>query len=166
MTDYTEYFLNSESSVIQYETLEISHPDFSKTYRIVRNNPNGITATIEGGSSVAFTYYPLRIENAGIKDDLDQSIRVHLGDLGEVLPLELDAVYTANGFDTKPTVIYRTYRSDDLTSILFGPVTLEIDGLAFTREGASFEARAPYLNISKTGEIYTIDRFPMLRGFV
>jgi hypothetical protein len=29
-----------------------------------------------------------------------------------------------------------------------------------------FEAKAPSLNVNKTGELYTFDRFPMLKGFL
>jgi hypothetical protein len=166
MTTYAEFFLKSKSSIVQLETLEISHPNFTKTYRIVRNAVEGVTLILENGSSATFDYYPLQIENAGVRDDLDQSIKINLGDLGEVLPKELDEVSSNNGFGIKPIVIYRTYRSDDLTRPLFGPVTLEVSTFAFNREGSAFEAKAPSLNINKTGEIYSLDRFPMLRGFL
>lgn len=166
MSRYSEFFLNSKSSVVQLETLEISHPNFTKTYRIVRNAVEGVTVALENGSSATFDYYPLQIENAGVRDDLDQSIKINLGDLGEVLPKELDEVSSNDGFGIKPIVIYRTYRSDDLTRPLLGPATLEVSTFAFNREGSTFEAKAPSLNINKTGEIYSLDRFPMLRGFL
>lgn len=166
MPTYAEFFLNSKTSVVQLETLEILHPNFTKIYRIVRNAVEGVTLTLENGQLVTFDYYPLQIENAGVRDDLDQAIKINLGDLGEVLPKELDEVSSNNGFGTKPTVVYRTYRSDDLSRPLFGPVTLEVSSFAFNREGSTFEAKAPSLNVNKTGELYKLDRFPMLRGFL
>ena len=166
MATYSEFFLNSKSSVVQLELLEISHPDFTKVYRVVRNAVQGVTVTLETGASAAFDYYPLRIENNGSRDDLDQSFTITLGDLGEVLPVELDSVADADGFSVKPVVTYRTYRSDDLSRPLFGPVLLEVESFAFNREGSTFTAKAPSLNINKTGEIYTLERFPMLRGFL
>jgi hypothetical protein len=166
MSDYTEFFLNSKSSVVQLELLEISHPDFTKVYYVVRNATNGVTVTLEDLSSVEFVYYPLQITSIGTRENLDFGVRVDLGDLGEVLPVELDLVASNSGYETKPVVKYRTYRSDDLTAPLFGPVTLEVSSFSFTRNGSSFEAKAPLLNINKTGEIYSFDRFPMLRGFL
>lgn len=163
---YAEFFLNSKSSIVQLELMEISHPNFTKVYRIVRNAVKGITVTLETGASASFDYYPMRIENNGSKDDLDQSFTITLGDLGEVLPKELDSVASAQGFDVKPVVTYRTYRSDDLTSPLFGPVLLEVESFAFNREGSTFTAKAPSLNVNKTGELYKLERFPMLRGFL
>lgn len=166
MTDYAEFFLNSKSSVVQLETIEISHPNFTQTYRVVRNAVEGITATLEDSQVVDFVYYPLNIESSGVKDDLDQILKITLGDLGEILPTELDQVASNSGFGTKPIIKYRIYRSDDLTRPLFGPITLEVSSFGFTAEGVTFEAGAPSININKTGEIYTLERFPMLRGFL
>tara|TARA_Y100001973_G_C5206110_1_gene341642 strand:+ start:947 stop:1447 length:501 start_codon:yes stop_codon:yes gene_type:complete len=166
MSAYTEFFLASKSSIVQLELLEISHSSFTKTYRIVRNAVDGVTVTLEDASSQTFDYYPLRIVGVGTRDNLDFGIKIDLGDLGEVLPEELDAVSSDDGFSEKPVVKYRTYRSDDLTAPLFGPVVLEVRSFSFNREGSTFEAKAPSLNVNKTGELYKIDRFPMLRGFL
>lgn len=166
MSNYSQFFLNSSSSVVQLETVEVSHPNFSKTYRIVRNAIRGVTATIEDASNKTFDYYPLRLTPTKSSDDLDQAIRVELGDLGDVIPKELDLVNAAGAFGIKPSFKYRTYRSDDLSAPLFGPLAFVINNLAFTKEGCSFDAEAPKVNLSSTGEIYTVNRFPMLKGFL
>lgn len=166
MSSYAEYFLNSASTVIQFDLLEISHPNFTQVYRVVRNAADGLTVTLENDEEVFFRYYPLGVKPISNSDDLEQRLQVQLGDLGEVLPRELDAVSSANGFKTKPTVIYRTYRSDDLSAPLLGPLYLEVTEFNFTREGSAFEAKAPSLNINRTGEVYKLARFPMLRGFI
>lgn len=164
MSDYSEFFLDSASNIARLELLEISHPNFTQTYYIVRNATTGLTVALEDLSSVDFVYYPLQITRIGARENLDFGLRVDLGDLGEILPNELDAVASAGGFETKPVVKYRTYRGDDLTAPLEGPFVLEVVSFSFTRQGSSFEAKAPSLNVSETGELYTIDRFPMLRG--
>jgi hypothetical protein len=166
MSNYSEYFLNSKSNVIQLELIEISHSAFTKVYRIVRNATAGVTVKLEDNTTESFDYYPLSITPIAANDDLDQSLKISLGDLGEVLPKELDAVSSATGFLEKPVVKYRIYRSDDLQNVLVGPLILEVKTFSFSREGSTFEAKAPSVNINKTGEIYKIDRFPMLRGFL
>jgi hypothetical protein len=163
---FYEYFLNSPSTVVMLELLEISHPNFTQTYYIVRNATKGVTVTLENLAVQLFDYYPLRITPLSASDDLDQALRIDLGDIGEVFPQELDAIATARGFDTKPTVIYRTYRSDDLAAPLYGPWTLEVSSFSFNQDGVSFEAKAPSLNVAGTGQIYTLNRFPMMRGFL
>jgi hypothetical protein len=166
MSKYSEYFLNSKSSIIQLELIEISHSAFTKIYRIVRNATAGVTVTLEDNTIESFDYYPLSITPIAANDDLDQSLKISFGDLGEVLPKELDAVSSANGFLEKPIVKYRIYRSDDLENVLVGPLILEVKTFSFNREGSTFEAKAPSVNINKTGELYKINRFPMLRGFL
>jgi hypothetical protein len=161
------YFLNSNRDVVRLETVEISHPAFTQTYRRVRNARDGVTVTLEDGVTEAdFSYYPMTLTELGDQANLDTGIRVDFGDLGEVLPRELDAVYAADEMGTKPAVIYRAYRSDDLTSPLIGPLKLQATTFSFKREGASFEASAPYINNTKTGETYNLTRFPMQRGFL
>lgn len=164
---YSEFFLNSRRDVVQLDLVEITHPDFTQPYRIVRNAPRGVTVDLSDDEpAVPFVYYPARVTQQGARDDLDSAIQVDLGDLGEVIPGEVDAVAEAGGFEIKPQMRYWTFRSDMLTAPIFGPIDLEIPSFSFTEEGASFEARAPSLNSSKTGERWTLDRFPMLRGFV
>lgn len=167
MTDYAAYFLQSKSSVVFLETVEIAHPSFSRSYFLVRNAIGGIAAPlVAGGPLQAFEYYPLRMRPIGSRDDMEQALEVDVGDLGEILPLELDAIRAAGTLRIKPTVRYRAYRSDDLTKPLVGPLTLELADLSSNQEGSSFQAKAPSLNVNRTGELYRLERFPMLRGFL
>jgi hypothetical protein len=166
MSQYSKFFLNSRSNVIELETLEISHPSFSKTYFIVRNSIAGLTATLEDGRVITFDYYPVRITPMAASDDLDQAIKIEFGDLGQILPTELDRINVAGTFGTKPVVKYRTFRSDDLSQPMNGPVLFEISDMPFSKDGVAFEAGAPKVNYNTTGEVYTNDRFPMLRGFL
>lgn len=164
---YTNYFLSSRSSVVQLETLEISHPNFSQVYRIVRNATAGLVATIETGGTAEFEYYPVKIVPHHARDDLDHSISATFGDLGEILPKEMDLVMKApGGMKTKPTVKYRVFRSDDLSAPIYGPLRLEVEAFSFNKEGATFEAKAPSINLTRTGEVYSFTRFPGLRGFL
>jgi hypothetical protein len=166
MSVYSEFFLNSQSSIIELDTLEISHSKFTRTYYVVRNAMDGITAKIEDGTYKVFQYGRMTISPLGASDDLEQIIKVSFGDLGEILPLEIDSVSSQDGFPEKPIIKRRIYRSNDLDNILFGPVTLEAKTFSFAREGATFEAKAPSLNLNRTGELYRFDRFPMLKGFL
>jgi hypothetical protein len=167
MSAYSEFFLNSRASVVQLELLEVSHPDFLQTHRIVRNAAAGVTVDLSDDErGVHFIYYPAQVSSTGARDDLDSAIRVQLGDLGEVLPAEFDAVDAAGGFLIKPRVRYWVFRSDALSNPIFGPLNLEVTTFSFNSQGSSFEAQAPRLNLNRTGERYKLDRFPMLRGFL
>jgi len=165
--DYNAFFLNSSKDVFEIETLQIAHPSFSQTYWIVRNAVAGITAILEDGSTETFVYYPLQIKKVKSQhDDMDQELEIQLGDLGDVIPIEMDNVNLADDLGTKPTVTYRTYRSDDLSKPLSGPFHFEIVNLSMNEDGSAFSARAPRLNQVTTGEIYDLNRFAPLKGFL
>lgn len=167
MSLFSEYFLNSRTTVVQLELIEISHPNFSQVYRIVRNAPNGVTVDLALDElGVEFTYLPCAIESLGARDDLDAAIRVDLGDLGEIIPDEMDLIAAAGGNMVKPALRYWVFRSDQLDAPIYGPLHLEIPSISFAEVGASFEARAPVLNATKTGERQTLERFPTQRGFL
>jgi hypothetical protein len=164
---YAQFFLSSPRTVAQLELLEISHPSFSKIYYIVRNKFDGVTVKLETGTFQAFEYYPLRITRSGATDDLDNALQIDLGDLGELVAVELDAVRAAGTFGTRPVVKFRVYRSDSLSvGPLYGPLTYEVVSFAMLRDGVSFTAQAPTLNLVKTGARYLPERFPMLRGML
>lgn len=167
LSRFNDYFLNSKTNVVQVETIELTHPAFTKVYRLVRNATKGVTVTLETGGTAVFEYYPMKISAQHAREDLDQTISITFGDLGTILPLELDRVMTySGGMEIKPVVKYRIYRSDDYTAPLYGPLTLEAEAFTFDKYGATFEAKAPSINLTKTGEIYNIARFPGLVGFL
>jgi hypothetical protein len=166
MSALSEYFLNSLASIVQLDCFVISHSAFTSTKFLVRNAAQGIHVTHEDTSEHDYEYCPMLVERAKSLDNLDQIYRVSLGDLGEIIPAEIDAIKTADSFNEKPVVVYRAYRSDQLTSPLYGPYVLELKNFDFSREGCTFDAMAPSLNVARTGERYSQPRFPMLKGLL
>jgi hypothetical protein len=167
MSDLAEFYLGSLSSVAELELFEISHPDMTQTYRFCPQAKDGVTVDLSPGElDVPFIYYPAEASVSGARDDLDAEVSLQLGDVGTLMPDEVDAIEEAGGMLTKPTLRFWVFRSDDLTAPRFGPLTLEIPTLASEEMGSSIEARAPRLNANRTGEIYSLGRFPMLRGWV
>ena len=165
--EYYDFFLKSAADIVKFVTFEIYHADFDPdSFYIVQNNVNGLTATLETAAEVDFEFYPARISQNETSDDLDFGIKFDFGDVGDLLPDQFDKVAIADGFGTKPLLKYREYRSDDLTEPMLGPLTLEITEFSFSKTGATFEAKAPSLNLNRTGEFYTIERFPMLRDLL
>ncbi len=164
--DYIEFFLNSRASVARIECLEIAHPAFSKTYRIVRNMVAGVTVKHEDGRMYEYEYYPLKLKMKGLTQDLDFGLEVGLGDLGALVPHELKRIKDAGMTKTKATVVYRSYRSDILDRILEGPYRLQAKMVSYMRDGSSFNAEPTIVNNSYTGEIFDLVRFFPLRGFL
>lgn len=162
----TEYLLDSSPAIVRLETLQISHPAFSKVYYVVRNAYKGISATIEDSTVKTFEYYPFEILKSTETADMDESYQIRFGDLGEVLPMELDRVNALGLIDSEVTVIYRQYTSDDLTTQLGNPVTLYATSFDFSQDGCQFVIEGKNIKDGKLWQIYTLNQFPMLRAFL
>lgn len=176
MSEISEFFFSSPNAVVQLQLIELSHPNFSGTYRFVRNCVTGIKAMHEDDTGPHnYAYLPMQIKTIGVTSSLDQMMEITFGDVGKILPTEIGLIADSNGFQTKPELVYREYRSDEftiedgdtvLTAPMFGPLTLEINALAFNKQGCVFTAKPPQFNRTRTGEIYDVGRFPMLAGFM
>lgn len=165
MSSLAEFYLGTSADVGEIEVLALSHPSWSQTHYCTASDTEGATVEI-GDKTVDVYYVPLEVKKNEMLQDLDFGFSVTFGDLGEILTAERDRVRDAGEFHVKPEIRYYLFRGDDLTSPVFGPLLLEADSFSFEEDGATFDAKAPTLHINKTGELYTFDRFPMLRGFV
>ena len=163
---YLDYFLNSNRNIIEHETFELSHPSFSQTRYFTKNDTTGFTATIETGQEVRFDYIPLEVMPDATKADLDLGFEIEFGDVGEILPLELDSIIADNSFTTKPELVYRVFRGDDSQNVLYGPIRLEIETVAFTKDGATIRANVRRFSLTRTGLIYRLTEFPTMRGYL
>lgn len=166
MPDYS-FWLSGNPDDVRLLLVEISHPAWSKTYRIVQNHSDGITVKHEGGLSFDYDYVPLTIRKGTNSDDLDQEITIGVGDLGEDFPLEIDRIRASDRYSkVKPKLNYREYNLSDLTKPQLTIIGLEVTDYEPKIEGAVFVCRAKQMNLAKTGEVYNLDDYPTLRGFV
>ena len=167
MSNYSEFFFGAKGSISELELIELSHPSFSKTYYLVRNHPlnGGVLVYTELGFPRFFEYYPMRIANTDSATNLDQTMTITFGDLGGIIPQEIDNIRVADTFLIYPTLLYRTYRSDDLTTPLFGPIRFQVRASPRQKNACTLNIAAPRLNQNATGERYDMNRFAGLRAF-
>lgn len=168
MSIYSEFFLGGPLHTTYLEMIEISHFRFTQTWRFCRNcTALGITVTHESppGGDFTYAYLPMQIRRLGVTNNMEQVLRITLGDVGQIVAKELDAVFNSNGMNFKPVVKYRAYDSSDLTGPMFGPSIHEIETISLNKKGVTFDAVAPRLNRGRTGKLYEVKEFPMMRAF-
>ncbi|TCB50953.1 DUF1833 domain-containing protein [Acinetobacter sp. ANC 4779] len=161
MSNYTSFFLNAKGGLINLECIEISHSSFAEPFRYVRNDTSGITVRHEDGLDYVYDYQLLEIQRSNVTNDIDQAMNITFADMDDTFTKALQSITTTE----RPTFKYRSYRDDDLTEPMVIIQTLEITSMSKDASGyITFEAKAPELNSVKTGDTYTLDRFPLLRG--
>ncbi len=164
---YIDFYFGAPQSTSELQTLEISQPSFSQVWRIQSHYREGFQARLESGELIFWEYVPMLMRPLGDRGNLDFGISVTLGDLGEILPDEIERARQAGTLRTiPPTVRYRAYRSDDLESPMVGPITLQARKITRNRDGAQFDSTAPQANVTRTGMLYRTDLFPMLMGYL
>lgn len=157
MDDYTSFFLNNHGGAVVLECLEITHPSFNEPARFIKNDTDGVIA--EGQS---YEYQPMSIKRNNVSNDLEQQLSITLADMEDHF---FKQVINTMGSNTRPSVVFKLFSDQDLEIPLMTMQKLEIASLSKDSAGlATFDAQAPELNSVKTGRIYTLEDFPLLRG--
>ncbi|MGF2881808.1 DUF1833 family protein [Acinetobacter johnsonii] len=157
MDDYTSFFLNNHGGAVVLECLEITHPSFNEPARFVKNDTDG--AIVEGQS---YEYQPMSIKRNNVSNDLEQQLSITLADMEDHFFKQVINTMDSN---TRPSVVFKLFSDQDLVTPLMTMQKLEIASLSKDSAGlATFDAQAPELNSVKTGRIYTLEDFPLLRG--
>ena len=169
--DIKDFHLDSVSSVVLLETLEIIHSLWPAPIRIVTNHPDGVAVTLENGQPAIFEFIPLMIQRGNTSDDLDQTLNITVGDLGEIVPPLIQKIRDASS-DEKPQVIYRSFAFDAASMVLTKQTPIEIiRGLSVAKmnqdyQATTFEAATSGKNSVKTGRTYNFKDYPDLRGLI
>ncbi|MDN5644388.1 MAG: DUF1833 domain-containing protein [Acinetobacter sp.] len=157
MDDYTSFFLNNHGGAVVLECLEITHPSFNEPARFIKNDTDGVIA--EGQS---YEYQPMSIMRNNVSNDLEQQLSITLADMEDHFFKQVINTMDSN---TRPSVVFKLFSDQDLEMPLMTMQKLEIASLSKDSAGlATFDAQAPELNSVKTGRIYTLEDFPLLRG--
>lgn len=154
--------------MVPLECVEISHPDFTEPFRFVKNDTEGVTVKHEStGADITYNYQPMSIQRSTVNNDLDQKLNLTIADVDDALIKSVVSARLGTNWKVRPSVRWRLYRDDDLTAPMVSLQTLEIATLSKDNSGnCTFDAQAPELNSVKTGEIYSLERFPLLRGMI
>lgn len=164
MSDLDKFHLDATPSVVMLELIEISHPLWPQPLRYVTNHADGVTVRHEDGLVYSYEFMPVQINKGANSDDLDQTLSITVGDLGQVVPQLLKIIRDANNFE-RPSVVYRAYSSNHLDSPLQVVKGYEVEDRATDHQATTFNAATKRANSTGTGMFYTVDNFPSLKAF-
>lgn len=148
---------------MDFDTVEITHPLFSKRYLLVVGTSD-LTATLETGETVTFEATPMEVKEGGNNNDMDQQASFTLPDVGNLLDDEMDNVPLNN--DEAPVFTFRSFVSTDLSYPARGPVTYDLQSLSQSKGVFTADVGVPRLNERQTGLLMTPQEIPLLRGIL
>lgn len=158
MATFEDYkiLVNSVPENQQYfELVIISHSDMSKTYQLVNDSKPLSAIGLEFTPSVMKPIKPVN------SNDLDQIASFTIADVLNELDAELDRI----PLDTEEKVLcrYLVVLSDD-TSNAVEDITFFVDTVSQELGAFTIRSSVSNLNRDKTGEAFTLTRFPMLKA--
>lgn len=163
MSDIFSYFLTDTSRLIKLECVEIDHPDFVVPLRFVRNDEDGIVVKHEDSTQVEYEYRSFEVQKGNTVADLDQNIGITFADQDD----SLKTLFYAVDHTKEASFKYRAYREDNLEYPMIVLQTLNIISFNSDADGfVTFDASAEQLNDVRTGLIYTLDNYPLMRGAI
>lgn len=152
--------LNSQPENEQrYKTLTLSHSQMSQDYNLVFDTQDLIATSNDG---ILTTYLAANIQatDAQNNNDLDQLATFTLPDIDNILDDELDRITAGTTEKIKATYsIYTTGNLDAPADF----VQYDVDSATQSNGVFTLNCGAPKLNKDETGEVFSYDRFPMLR---
>ena len=171
INDIKDFHLDSAPSIALLETIEATHSTWPEPMRIVTNHENGFHARNELGQFIHYHFAPLIVNKGSVSDDLDQSLNITLGDLGEILPPLIKKIREAES-DEMPTITYRAYAFDAASMSLVKETPIDIikglpvQTMSRDHQGTTFEARTNSKNAVVTGRLFTPNDYQDLRGLL
>src|SRR5574344_1470327 len=156
------FFLTKTSAIAKIDCIELYHPDFGYL-RYQAYDDDGINVKHEDGAPRHYDFESFEIARGNITSDLDQGFSITFADYKDDLK---NKVNTADHM-TPIVFSWRLYRSDDLNIPMF--VQRDLYVIRVNSDGTgmvTFEASAEQLNNVKTGDVYTINTYPMLRSTI
>lgn len=161
--DEVYYWLRGRHDDVRLECIEITHPSFTKIYRFVRNHADGVR--VKHGSWYDYEYLPITIKTSKSADNLNQGMSLGIGDVGDIIPMEIDRLRNGSHKTSRPIINYRVYLTSDLSTPVDSILGLEVTDNNPQNAGAVLTCRARDLNKSSTGLIYNLYDDPTLIGF-
>lgn len=161
--DLEKIFSTYPDGEYPFDTLEISHSEFSTTYYLTRE-PAGVVVDTEVASGVFFEGVNMDIGLNNNKSDLDKVLSFTIPDVDNILDDELARI----PLDSKEPIkcIYRAYNNTNLTEPSFGPLSLDAVDVSQEKGRFTILASASLLNWNTTGLRYDYDKFPPLRALL
>lgn len=158
---YRRKLASNPDGQMDFDTVEITHPLFSKRYLLVVGT-SPLTATLETGELVTFEPTPMDVAEGGNNNDTDQQASFTLPDVGNLLDDEMSRLPLSDTL--APVFTFRSFVSTDLSYPARGPVTYDLQTLTQSKGVFTAGVGVPRLNERQTGILMTPEEIPLLRG--
>lgn len=171
MTDeeIREIYASAPTDKTTLEVIELSASWFSKSYYLQRQFAEDIEVTLETNEIVVANYAPMSIDQASSNQDLNYERNIVIQMANDIIATEQDNYDPDVHGDELPKFTsrgYILYRDGTISQIKQPPIVLPIRKMRRDATGSIINVTTKPANQSATGEVATVTRVPMLKGFL
>lgn len=167
--DLRAIYASAPVSATPFEVISAEAPWFTQTYYLQNVLTEELSVTLETGAVVEVDYAPMSLEQASSNADLNYERQIVIQYVNDILGSEManydPDIHTWADFKLKSRG-YIYYRDGTISSIKTPVVNLPVRNVNFNYIGANVRVSSKPANESATGEVATVNRVPMLKGFV
>jgi hypothetical protein len=159
-----EFFVYNNEGKVAIQTLELSHPNLSKTYRLC-NFYRDLELTTEDKETYTFTAANAQISIPSFSSKLDSTLNFQLDVINMDIIEEIDNIFL-NPTDEYLSVVYRLYTDLDSEYPFIGPLRFESKDFYIEKNKLFVNANIHDLINNKVPyEIFTKEVFNGLKYF-
>ncbi len=164
-------YANAPVDSTDFELITIIAPWFSQKYHLQNVDTDDIDITLETDEVVTANYVPMSIGKSSSNADLNNERSIVIQEFNDIIASE-QSNFDPDVHDKRDAKIehrgYIYYRNGDVSSIQTPVTSVTIRELTRDSKNANTMIRAASkpANNSATGERATVNRVPMLRGFL
>lgn len=160
-----EIYASAPVSKTMFELISLYAPWYSQAYHLQNVSLDPINVTLETGATISALYCPMAAGQANSNADLNHERTVKLQYVNDIIATErsyfdpslhdwFEQTITSRGY------IY--YRDGTISNIQTTPINLPVRDIISTWNTSEIRISTQPVNRSKTGEIFTTSRIPML----
>lgn len=153
----------------ELEVISFSASWFSKTYYLQRQFTEDIQVTLENSIVVDVMYAPMNIDQASSNADLNYERNITIQMVNDLIASEndnYDPLIHGSEMPVFQSRGYIAFRDGTISDIKYGPISLPVRKMKTNNQGSIISVTTKPGNDYSTGEIATVTRVPMLKGFV
>jgi len=151
------------------EVIELSASWFTQKYYLQRQVTDDIEVTLETGEVVTANYVPMSLDRSSSNADLNYERNIVIQQVNDIIASEQSRYDADIHRDELPMFVsrgYVLYRNGTVSQIKQAPIRLPIRKMRRDDKGALFNVTTKPANQSATGEVCTVTRVPMVKGFL
>lgn len=167
-TDLREIYANAPVVKDIFEVISVSAPWFTRTYYLQNTFTDGVDITLEDNVTVVTAEYaPMTIGLASSNADMSYTREFTIQQVNDVIAAEIagrdPALRQKVRVESRGYLMYR----DGTISLLKTPVVgTEVTKTSRDSIGTTISTATKPVNNTSTGEVATVTRVPMLKGFL